>query len=1120
VGHPTSGFDAHLSGVAVGPEGNVWVNDSGVFSEGPPEFNDAEPNTFLESSESPVPVTGSSALDPATGELFVDRESSIDRYASGEESPSGLLETFPSAGGLQASQGIAVSPAGTVFATERTADDVKVFGEFPLAQVFVGAVSGLRPTSVTLQGSVTPEGEKVSSCEFEYGTTTSYGQIAACEPAAGSLGEGTEQKLVGATVSGLQSGTSYHYRLVASDASGTNASVDNTFTTPGPSVTDEQVTYVEAMAATLGAQIDPDGGATSYRFEYDTSPYTSSAAHGTSVPIPDTLIGSGTTAVPVSVRVTGLHPGTLYYYRAVAAGEPLGAKEAFYGLDQTFETNPGPAPTGNCPNEKQRAEQPFGLTLPDCRAYEMASPLETGGQDAVDPQGADGIRASLNGEAIAYGSRGSFAGPAGAAENSEFLSRRAGGAWSTRAITPPQEPLVLTTESYKASVFTPELTAGVADSTARLTNDTPKTVTGEDQEEKINKLYVTDLTEPLSEQSYKFVGEVGIVTTFQSPVGASTDLSHVAFEGGQFEGGAGGGISPALEWVNGTVIPVGVANDGEPVSASVGTAGLNSYGREQAEAWHAVSADGSRVYFTSPGTEGQSKTGQLYVRVNVGVKVEPEPEREQSKLGPKEECIEPTKACTIEVSASQRSTSDTHGLQAARFWGASTGSKGPEGAEDGPGPERVFFTSNAELTNDAYTGPEDNAPNLYEYEPGTNPDALGRLTDLTGETTDKTGNGAAVQGVVQISKEGQYVYFVAKGALATGASEQQCREETEGERTGKEPKQDNLGCNLYVSHEGGKPVFVAMLAAGDASDWQAAPGGNKDGGPANHTAVVDPSGARLAFVSARSLTGYDNEQAATGDCERQEKQTPTFTETGACREVYVYDAQAGTLVCASCDPTGARPVGPSNLGLIPFQLSSYRPRNFSQDGTLFFDSSDALAPHAKDGRQNVYEYEQGHVYPLSDVAGDNESTFLDADANGDNVFFASSDKLLPEDTSENAEVWDARVEGGLPVTVAPQACTTAEACRTASPPTPAVFGAPPSATFSGPGNITPPPPAVVTTKKKTATELKAEKLAKALKTCRKDKKKSKRQKCEKQARSKYGAAKKAKKSSNDRRASR
>jgi hypothetical protein len=124
------------------------------------------------------------------------------------------------------------------------------------------------------------------------------------------------------------------------------------------------------------------------------------------------------------------------------------------------------------------------------------------------------------------------------------------------------------------------------------------------------------------------------------------------------------------------------------------------------------------------------------------------------------------------------------------------------------------------------------------------------------------------------------------------------------------------------------------------------------------------------------------------------------------------------------------------------------------------------------------------------------------------VFFATDAQLVAQDVDSTLVVYDAREGGGFPV--AAPACTTAEACRNASPSTPPVFGAPPSATFSGPGNIAPPPPAVVKPKSKLLTG--AQKLAKALKVCAKDKKKSKRAKCQKQARQKYGVKKSAKKS--------
>jgi DNA-binding beta-propeller fold protein YncE len=1245
AGRPTAGFSESVNGVTVSPEGDVWVGYSHGF-EGSLSYEFSDTGTFIESPTSSAPGpgidAGFSALDPSTGELFVDRESSIDRYASGEESPEGLSETFPNPGGLQDSHGITVSPAGMIYATERTANDVEVFDEYPLAQVAVGAVAGLRPTSVTLRGSVNPEGAKVGACEFEYGTTTSYGLIAECEPAAGSLGEGTEPKLVDAKVSGLPSGTTYHYRLLASDAHGTNRSADHTFTTPGPTISEERVSGVEASAATLQATIDPNGSATSYHFEYDTSPYTSAAAHGTSVPIPNAAIGSGRSAVPVSVRVTGLEPGTVYYYRVVAEGEPLGAPEAFYGLDKTFTTNPGSGGgrgSESCANEQRRIEQPYGTTLPDCRAYEMVSPLNTNGQDATEPNIETTPRSSVTGEAITYASRGGFENPAGSELQNQYLARRGAQGWSTQSITPPHHAYRTETAApYKGAAFTPDLTSGIASSNVSLTDGAP-----EGTEEF--GLYVHEL----ASDAYRYVGlptgEFSGITTgeFSAPMGASTDLSHVVF-------GEGGTIS---EWVNGDVTPVSVSNNGESIAASVGTQYETEDHLNKKDAWHAVSAKGARVYFTSPGdqegTHTETTVGALYVRDNAEQpqsalaspeanatgtlakgfttvtelaatpdaqavakitagsaevtleKLQENEGREGLSFSPGQsitgqgipegatitnvshstitisapatesndgagivsyradpfavgqgisgygippgatiktvtptvapteltlsvpaavsgsavalnaggECTEPARACTLDISASRRTAPDTHGPQSARYWGA-----GAEG-------EKVFFTSKEELTEDAYTGPADNEPNLYEYD--FDRPAGERLKDLTVDTADV--DGAAVQGVVQISEEGSYVYFVARGVL-TGAGGAPL-----SNSAGEAPLAEAE--NLYVSHAGGALSFVANLAAGDRSDWAPYTVADKilkveedQAGPITTTAVVTPSGGQLAFISERSLpstnfpNGYDNEQAEKGDCEG--KAGIEEHETGACREIYLYDAETAETVCASCDPSGQRPAGPSSLSQPIDSRSLYRPRNLLEDGTLFFDSADALVPNSSDGQQNVYEYENGRIHAISNVAGGDESFFMDASANGENVFFGSADQLLREDAGDNVVVWDARVDGGFPVTAAAPSCDNADSCKPPEAPQPAIFGSPASATFSGPGNTTPGAPAVVTPKKKTAAELEAEKLAKALKTCRKDKKKSERAKCEKQARSKYGPTKKkakAKKSSNDRRAS-
>ena len=152
-------------------------------------------------------------------------------------------------------------------------------------------------------------------------------------------------------------------------------------------------------------------------------------------------------------------------------------------------------------------------------------------------------------------------------------------------------------------------------------------------------------------------------------------------------------------------------------------------------------------------------------------------------------------ACTVEVSASQRSVPDPDGPRHAFYRDASV---------DG---SKVFFTSRAELTNGANTGKEDNAGNLYEYNLET-----GVLSDLTVGTG--ASDGAAVVGLVTAGEDGSYVYFVANGVLASGAREGNCRIEL-----GEGPVVGGRSCNMYVEHDGvggwEPPRFIATLAGSD-----------------------------------------------------------------------------------------------------------------------------------------------------------------------------------------------------------------------------------------------------------------------------------------------------------------
>ncbi len=407
--------------------------------------------------------------------------------------------------------------------------------------------------------------------------------------------------------------------------------------------------------------------------------------------------------------------------------------------------------------------------------------------------------------------------------------------------------------------------------------------------------------------------------------------------------------------------------------------------------------------------------------------------------------------------------------------------------EDG---SRVFFTSPKRLTVGS-TGGGSGDLYVFEVTSGEGEPLAGRLTDLTVDR--HTGETASVVGVIGASEDGSYVYFVAGGALGGAAKG---------------------GQNLYMVHyeEAAKtwstPTFVAALAGGDAPTWGASllpldPGIHLS----EMTSRVSPNGRYLAFMSEASLTGYDNRDASSGVPDR---------------EVFLYDASSGRLVCASCDPTGARPLGVREAqGEFPvwdengspwaeewvaadipgwrftggIEMVLYQPRYLSDSGRLFFDSSDALVPADTNGKMDVYEYEPagvggcqppgyganasvvysagagGCVGVISAGTSSQESAFLDASETGGDVFFLTTSQLSPQDYDQTYDIYDAH-ECTAASPCAPPAplsrppCTTGDACKAAPTPQPTLFGAPSSETFSGAGNITPSTPAVVKPKAK------------------------------------------------------
>ncbi len=191
-----------------------------------------------------------------------------------------------------------------------------------------GASSAVTDTQATLAGAVNPQGQ-LTSYAFQYGTTTSYGQ----QSALASAGSGSADVPVTANLAGLTAGTTYHYRVIGTNTSGTAVGADKTFATTGtapppptaPSASTGGATATGTLATVTGS-VTPNGVETSYYFEFGET-----GAYGQQTP-PQSA-GSGSAAVSVTAALSALKADTTYHYRLVAVG-PQGAFAL--GLDKTF----------------------------------------------------------------------------------------------------------------------------------------------------------------------------------------------------------------------------------------------------------------------------------------------------------------------------------------------------------------------------------------------------------------------------------------------------------------------------------------------------------------------------------------------------------------------------------------------------------------------------------------------------------------------------------------------------------------------------------------------------------------------------------------------------------------
>lgn len=654
-------------------------------------------------------------------------------------------------------------------------------------------------------------------------------------------------------------------------------------------------------------------------------------------------------------------------------------------------------------------------TLPDGRAWEMVSPLNKNGGDVrgIDGDNGGGVaQASADGNRITYVSLASFAEAQGASIGSQYVSDRQleAGAWRTQNISSPMasQTYVLGGAGTPYRAFSSEVSSGL------LLNGIGGFKFGHPVETApmagapvgYQNYYVTDI--PRS-------GPLSLEALFTSPpsqpanvfsleiLGATPDLKHVVVESGAV---LASGVfeeehrANLFEWTGGRFQALNIRPDGTPEPSRSPSLG-SVLGQDRA-----ISDDGSRVVWAGTAPSPQVGSG-LFVRENVGT----------------------PQAQTAEIDVSQSGAEAGGG---GSFMTASSDLS------------KVFFADGRSLTSDATPGGGGSFGELYEFDVQS-----GKLTDLTGGAE----GGGGVQGVLGASEDGSYLYFVADGVLAPGAWPGTCAR-------GNSPP--DATCNLYLWHNGMTRFIAALSAEDDSGNSFNALGQAFDWVPGIglRTARVSPDGGHVVFMSQQPLTHYDSAVRSGTSCGQSANGHPLPAQ---CEEVFVYDAATESLSCASCNPSGARPIGPSGVpGGTEFENNNalYQSRVLSEDGSrVFFDSADALVPQDTNGQEDVYEYENGHVYLLSRGRGAGSTSFVDASANGNDVFFTTREQLAGQDTDQLMDLYDVRAphvpgeDVGSSVPPPSVACAD-EDCRPASPAAP-TFVVPASNTFAGLGNAMP-----------------------------------------------------------------
>jgi hypothetical protein len=876
--------------------------------------------------------------------------------------------------------------------------------------VETGAATEITKEGALLHGSFSGDGND-TSYYFEFGTSTNYGQ----KSTVLDQGTGSGTQTVSGEISGLVAATTYHYRLVAENQYGSTHGEDQTFETfQPPTIEGLSSSNLSATGAIIHARFNPNGFATTYRFEYGIS-----EAYGQSTPTSEITLELSEGHV-VEAQLTGLQPNATYHFRVVAENK----WGAVASNDQTFEFLP-PA----CPNAAVR-QQDAANYLPDCRAYELVSPgnaegtlLFAGGPNpgaATNPSrfayvgdfsSLPGVDNAINTTGDLYvatrsstgwtskyiGLSGNEAGCVGVSPNSPYSHRSSPERIQDSVLTDPAMSRFLDFQDGTAAGCAAEGN-GTGDANANEgivePSDAPYLWSSEGALLGHLPTGVAALPGAAAALSCPASGLTGaFVPICTSEVTASGDLSHLIFSSNQFAFAPGGltsapGSAYDEDLATGTVSLISdlPASEGGGDIPQDPTYAAGSHAAEEFIRFPAVSTDGSHILMSTttafvnphclnevsvPCPSFTSVPVHLYMRVSDSV--------------------------TYDVS--QGHAVDYVGMT-------------PDGS-------KVFFTSTEQLTAED----KDTSADLYMWseagEKAGHPLTLISKGDNEGNAGEPGNSDACASpwtvkcGVATYS---DFHYSQLKGGKGGNGLSDNSIAADNGDIYFYSPEQLEgthgvLGEHNLYDYRDGRVDYVATFSSESSCTGEGNGEACSDGPIARMQ--VSPEDTHAAFITASKLTSYEN---------------------AGHLEMYSYAPAAGSLVCDSCNPDGQPPtadVYASQDGLF-----------MTDDGRTFFSTEESLVPRDTNEGEDVYEYSGGRPQLISTGTGTVHLTgttlatteevpgLVGVSADGTDVYFSTYDTLLSEDHNGSfLKFYDARSGGGFPQPTPVPPCAAAEECH-------------------------------------------------------------------------------------------